>query len=187
MSQAQPFDCYRPSTRASDETNEHSDVAADDAILSHATAFARQHPAPGTLHPPRLSKPIAIPQLAPGGAGTPFARCFPTVLRATHAIEPAAFLEFLDNLNIVAAGTAPLRVLGAAGGLLGMVPWHYATLLSLGVQAAAKAGNRVYASVRGDKFLAAANADFFAPRGLRADVVTTEAMWERLQIGRAHV
>lgn len=128
----------------------------------------------------KLSHPVAIPQLLPG-AGKPFARAFPPAL-AAHGIDVSEFLAFLDSLNIVSSGTPPLRILGTVGGLIGMVPWHYAQLLSVGVQVAAKAGNRIHASMRGDRFMEQVNRSFFAPRGLKVTLVTGEALAQMLGV-----
>lgn len=181
----QPQDQHMPLSQSMGQSSHHpapgrDDPDADENLDEFLTFTHASQIQPTSTTLPRLSRPIAIPQLIPG-PGKPFSRAFPPALYPS-GITQSAFLSYLDNLNIIASGTPPLRILGMTGGLIGMVPWHYAQLLSLGVQVAAKAGNRMYASARGDRFLAAVNRDFFAPRGLKVELITGEALAQMLGV-----
>jgi len=59
-----------------------------------------------------ISGPLQLPM--------PFQRAYSPVLRL-HSVHDHDFLAFIDNLAIVQAAPAPLQLLDAAGGALGIV------------------------------------------------------------------
>lgn len=90
------------------------------------------------------------------------------------------FVEFIDNLNIVSASSPPIQVLDAAAGIVGLVPIATAQIVGGSIQAAAKIGNAVLSKTRGAMFVKKVNSDFFAPRGLKMELVTADALKMKL-------
>ncbi|KAG9000685.1 hypothetical protein FRB94_005233 [Tulasnella sp. JGI-2019a] len=115
-----------------------------------------------------------LPQMGTG-IDTPFCRAYCSELSASN-IEQADWLKFCDGLNIALAASPPLRVLDAAGMIIGFVPYHWATLAGPLIQVGAQVGAHVLSKGLTDRYLRIANDNFFAPRGLRARLCKTAAM-----------
>lgn len=110
-----------------------------------------------------------------------------------------------DGLNLAMASSPPLRVLDAAGAIIGIVsvfpfslmkppsltvrlavtrfrssPHWYFGVAGAGLQVVARAGMVTVAKTLSDRYLQRANATFFAPRGLRVRVCRTGAVHQLL-------
>ncbi|PON23754.1 hypothetical protein TGAM01_v207401 [Trichoderma gamsii] len=118
--------------------------------------------------------PVAIPQMTKG-RGMPFMRLNAPVLQEYGISEPE-FIEFIDTLNIVSAASPPLKILDLAGGIIGMVPNHWAQLTSNILQLTAKGGTAIVSKSRTDAFMKEANQRTFGPKGLKACLITTSAL-----------
>ncbi|RDW90950.1 hypothetical protein BP5796_02115 [Coleophoma crateriformis] len=161
-------DLYSTSTSSSSSASIN-----DDDILAQATEFTHNVPPPKYI-PPTLNKPVAVPQTVAGMA-QPFSRCWSPSL-AVYNITAADFVEFIDNLNVVATASPPLQVLGLVGGVISMVPHHIFILTGMGVQALAKVGAVAVSKSRTAMYMKAVNEEFFAPRGLKASIMQHEAL-----------
>ncbi|KAK4494656.1 hypothetical protein PRZ48_014012 [Zasmidium cellare] len=156
-----------------------SDDSSNDELLHEALDFARQ-PAPQHTKGDKLRLHVAIPQAMPG-LGLPFARGYSHELEE-HGVSMKDFVKFIDNLNVVSAGSPPLQIMDLAGRVVGMVPFAHSQLISLGIQSVAKIGRAAVSKTRGTMFLSKANTDFFNPRGLKVELVTTEALQYKLRV-----
>ncbi|KIW70597.1 hypothetical protein PV04_02853 [Phialophora macrospora] len=141
---------------------------------------AQQRPqlSPSGLGQPRsstkLGKPIAIPATI-AEYGSPFLRGYPPCL-ASYGIGAETFLSFLDTLNRVAIKSPPLQVLGLAGNLIGFVPSGEAQIAGSVINLTASVATGVVQHGRTEIELRRANADLFAPRGLKVVIVQTAAL-----------
>lgn len=162
--------------------NQHQDpptTPTDEDILSQALQFINHVPPPDYT-PPKLSRPIAVPQTI-AGMGQPFARVYAPAL-SYHKINSQDFIEFIDNLNVVATANPPLQIVDLVGGVIGMVPYHWTQLASAGISALAKAGQVAVSKSRTDIYMKNVNAKFFGPRGLKASITSMEALATVLQL-----
>ena len=157
----------------------HQARSSDNDLISHATEFTRRTQPPA-YNSSCLHKPVAIPQVT-FGIGAAFARCWAPAVSPFNVSE-GNFVEFIDNLNIVATASPPLQVLDLVGGALGMVPHHLFQLASLGIQVLAKFGTVAVSKSRTDMYMKAINLDYFAPRGLRVTIVTWDALIVSLRL-----
>ncbi|KAF2162453.1 hypothetical protein M409DRAFT_37413 [Zasmidium cellare ATCC 36951] len=155
------------------------DASTSDEFLERALNFTQQ-PAPQQINPQRLRQPVAIPQVIPG-LGQPYARAYSHELKE-HGVSMEDFVKFIDNLNVVSAGSPPLQIVDLAGGVVGMIPFAHAQLISFGIQTVAKVGVAAVSKTRGSMFLSKSNTAFFNPRGLKVELVTTEALRYKLRI-----
>ncbi|KAG8978853.1 hypothetical protein FRB94_013149 [Tulasnella sp. JGI-2019a] len=121
-----------------------------------------------------LRLPLCVPQIGTG-IDAPFCRAYCSELSAS-GIEQTDWLKFCDGLNIAMAASPPLRVLDAAGKVIGFVPYHWAMIAGPLIQVGAHAGARALSKGLTDRYLRLANENFFAPRGLRVRLCKTEAM-----------
>jgi hypothetical protein len=162
---------YPPShasqSRSSDGEN------SDSEILEQALDFTKAVPLSHSIIAP-LSRPLAIPQTS-HGRGKPFSRIWAPELQ-NQAIAEKEFLEFIDNLNVVATANIPLQVLNLAGSIVGMVPHHWFQLAGLAVQATAAAGTAAVTKGRTEMYMKKVNQNYFAPRRLRARIASSEEM-----------
>ncbi|PCG95919.1 Hypothetical protein PENO1_071060 [Penicillium occitanis (nom. inval.)] len=120
----------------------------------------------------RLEKPVVIPRIGVTSrlkAPLPFLRAYSPIL-ATHDIHEKDFLAFIDNLCVAQAGSPVFTAMDAAGQGVGFVPWHWAALTGAGIQVAAGVGSSAVAIIRTKRFLATANEQYFAPRGLKVSL-----------------
>ncbi|KAF4634708.1 hypothetical protein G7Y89_g3394 [Cudoniella acicularis] len=158
-----------------------SDIAdsTDQEFFSQALAFAHNvSPRPSTISP--LKKPIAIPQIAKG-LGQPFSRAWAPELQS-HGITQDQFLQFIDGLNVISTANPPLQILNLAGGALGMVPHHWTKLAATAIQLSARVGTSIISKGRTEIYLRDANSLFFAPRGLKAQIASGDAVGRVLGI-----
>ncbi|RFU33086.1 hypothetical protein B7463_g3218, partial [Scytalidium lignicola] len=127
--------------------------------------------------PPYSSKvpiAIAIPQMNKG-RGVPFQRLYVPILRE-HGISEREFVDFIDTLNVVSAASPPLKVLDLAGGLISMVPHHWAVMAGNAMKLVSMGGTALVSKNRTDSFMSESNQHLFAPRGLRMRLITTDAL-----------
>ncbi|GAM33508.1 hypothetical protein TCE0_011f00451 [Talaromyces pinophilus] len=120
----------------------------------------------------RLEKPVVIPRIGVTSrlkAPLRFLRAYSPIL-ATHDIHEKDFLAFIDNLCVAQAGSPVFTAMDAAGQGVGFVPWHWAALTGAGIQVAAGVGSSAVAIIRTKRFLATANEQYFAPRGLKVSL-----------------
>lgn len=153
--------------------------ASGNEFLNEALDFTHQS-TPPLISSRKLRLPIAVPQVVPG-LGQPFARCYGNELQEV-GVSMEEFVKFIDNLNVVSAGSPPLQIVDLAGGVVGMIPFHHAQLVSLGIQSVAKVGKAAVSKTRGSMFLSKANEDFFNPRGLKIELVTSDALKFKLKM-----
>ncbi|KAI5117563.1 hypothetical protein M0805_004476 [Coniferiporia weirii] len=129
-------------------------------------------PPSGGIQP--LAMPLCLPQ-ATSGPTSLFVRAYSRELQAS-GIEIDDWMRFVDGLNLAMTASPPLRVVDVAGMAIGFVPYHWAMIASIAIQTAAQTGIRVIAKTLSDRLLRRANADYFAPRGLRVRLCKTAAM-----------
>ncbi|KAI5121177.1 hypothetical protein M0805_005978, partial [Coniferiporia weirii] len=129
-------------------------------------------PPSGGIQP--LAMPLCLPQ-ATSGPNSLFVRAYSQELQAS-GIEIDDWMRFIDGLNLAMTASPPLRVVDVAGMAIGFVPYHWAMIASIAIQTAAQTGIRVIAKTLSDRLLRRANADYFAPRGLRVRLCKTAAM-----------
>lgn len=88
-----------------------------------------------------------------------------------------SFLSFLDQLNKIIAGSPPLQVLDATGGILQQVPILFPIRwLGAVVSGIANLGSQGVSKSRTDSFLRDANKDVFGPRGLKVELGKLDAL-----------
>ncbi|KAK3671600.1 hypothetical protein LTR78_008523 [Recurvomyces mirabilis] len=155
----------------------YSSVDENDEILQTALDFSHHAPS-AQISRQRLPGPVAIPQTA-GATGMPFIRAYAPVLQS-HGVSMKEFVEFVDNFNIVSASSPPLQVLDLASGAIGMIPMGHAQAISAGVQALVKIGDAVQMKTRAGLFVKKSNTDFFHPRGLKLELLTSAALKAKL-------
>ena len=159
-----------------------NEAEEESKLIQSAMVFARHasNALPPGYTPRSLPKPVAVPQVSPK-MGSPFVGAYTPEL-ANHGIPMQVFVEFLDNFNVILAGSPITQGVGAAGQVLGFVPHHYFMLAGMAVQTAA--GLATYAEVKTKckKFVIAANEEYFAPRGLMVQVKKTEELARVLHV-----
>lgn len=123
---------------------------------------------------PSLQQPIAIPATA-ANLGSPFLRAYPVELEA-YNLPVSDFLSFIDELNRLMVVSPPVRVLGLAGDIVGMVPLATAQIVGGAVKAASVLTSHGMSKGRSELFIKEANRKLFTPRGLKADIVKLEVV-----------
>nr|GAT51644.1 predicted protein [Mycena chlorophos] len=123
---------------------------------------------------PALPLPYCAPQIT-SGYEAPFSRGYHSALE-TVDISQEQLLSFIDGLNLAMTASPPLRVVNLAGMVIGFVPYHWAQVASIGMQAGAQVGMRVLSKTLTDRYIRAANKRLFHPRGLSVRICTTAAM-----------
>ncbi|KAI9846930.1 MAG: hypothetical protein M1838_001093 [Thelocarpon superellum] len=151
----------------------------DADVLTQALEFTRRPPPPLGSIPP-LRRPIAIPQVT-GGIGQPYIRAWAPELES-HGISEKEFVEFVDNLNVVTTSNPPLQVLDLVGGVIGFVPYHWAMIAGIAIQATAKLGKAAVSKGRTEMYMTKVNTAFFAPRRLQARIASGDAMAAALHL-----
>ncbi|KAF7918959.1 hypothetical protein BELL_0262g00010 [Botrytis elliptica] len=159
--------------------NTTSTILSDNEILSQAQEFIHHSPPPDYSHP-KLPRPIAVPQIVPG-IGKPFARMYAPAL-SDYNLNSQDFVEFIDNLNVVAGENPPIQIIDLVGDALDTISYHWAQLTESGVQIPTHLGSAAVTKSRTDTYIQNANAKLFAPRGLKASIATMEAMAAVLQL-----
>lgn len=132
----------------------------------------------------RLRRPVAVPQVDKDSyitGNTPFLRAYAPSLQA-HGISPTDFLAFCDGLTIAQAPSPPIQVVDLIGTGLGLVPDIWAQMTSLGIGIAAGAAAEVTNVARTKLFLKKANAEYFAPRGLKVSVQPDQKLQQLLSL-----
>jgi hypothetical protein len=123
---------------------------------------------------PNLQQPVAIPATSVA-LGSPFLRAYPIELEA-YGIPPPEFLSFIDELNRLMVVSPPVRVLGLAGDIVGLVPLATAQMVGGAVSAAATLTTVAMSKGRSELFIRESNQKLFAPRGLKANIVKLEVV-----------
>ncbi|KAF7946607.1 hypothetical protein EAE96_009602 [Botrytis aclada] len=159
--------------------NTTSTIHSDNDILSQGQEFTHHSPPPDYSHP-KLPRPIAVPQIVPG-IGKPFARIYAPAL-SDYNINSQEFVEFIDNLNVVARENPPVQIMDLVGDALDTISYHWAQLTESGVQIPTHLGSAAVTKSRTDSYMQNANAKLFAPRGLKASITTMEAMAAVVQL-----
>ncbi|KAF4832280.1 hypothetical protein CGCTS75_v004520 [Colletotrichum tropicale] len=121
-----------------------------------------------------LKKPVVIPRIDFGGplkVPLPFMRAYSPDLRA-HDIHEEDFVGFIDNLTVAQGPPAPLAALNAAGTIVGYVPNHWAQLAGGITNLTVGVGSAATRIIRSKVFLEKVNKEYFAPRGLKASVLS---------------
>lgn len=165
-------------------------LLAEEQLLDQATAFIHESThdpdsqvAPAPLGPfPPLTQPIFIPRVNPGPT-MPFTRAWAPVL-AAYDISQSDFLAFIDNLNLVCAPHAAIKMVELAAIGIGHVPVDWAEGLSGGLRLLAMATTAAVAHARRKRYLARANEGLFHPRGLHTRVVGTRKMGALLDLAK---
>jgi len=160
-------------------TSANYSQSSEDLVLLQALAFTKQAGRIPSNLPP-IPKSIAIPQTTPG-TGESFLRAYAPILQSKN-ISQTDFIAFIDNLNVVATANPPLQVLDLAGGLLGMIPYHWAQLAGGLVQASAKIGVAAVSKGRTEIYMREVNKLLFNPRGLKGSIASSAAMRKILRV-----
>ncbi|TGO34981.1 hypothetical protein BHYA_0174g00040 [Botrytis hyacinthi] len=153
--------------------NTTSTILSDNEILSQTQESTHRSPPPDYSHP-KLPRPIAVPQIVPG-IGKPFARMYAPAL-SDYNLTSQDFVEFIDNLNVVASENPPVQITDLVGDALDTISYHWAQLTESGVQIPTHLGSAAVTKSRTDTYMQNANVKLFAPRGLKASIATMEAM-----------
>lgn len=155
-------------------------ATSDDELLREALQFTNISPSPPRTHHTRLASPTVIPQAVPG-LGKPFVRAYSAAL-SSRGISMLAFLQFIDNFNVVSAASPPLQVLGLAGQVLGVVPSAISQIVGGALSLTAQLGTVAVSQGRATLFLNEADETFFQPRGLQAAIATSKALKAKVRI-----
>ncbi|KAI5115805.1 hypothetical protein M0805_006524 [Coniferiporia weirii] len=126
--------------------------------------------------PPPYLQPLALPLCLPqatSGTNALFVRAYSQELRSS-GIEVDDWMRFIDGLNLAITASPPLRVVDVAGMVIGFVPHHWATMAGAAMRT--QTGIHKFAKTLSDKLLLRANAEYFAPRGMRVRICKTAAM-----------
>ncbi|KAL5529953.1 hypothetical protein ACEPAF_6210 [Sanghuangporus sanghuang] len=142
----------------------------EDAVV----LFSEFRTVPERSHLVPLRLPLCLPQ-GTAGSNAAFVRAYSPELQAS-GVEMNDWMHFVDGLNIAMSASPPLRVVEFAGMVVGFVPHHWAMIASAGIQFAAGTGIHVLSKTLTDRYLRRANAEYFAPRGLRVRICKTAAM-----------
>lgn len=128
---------------------------------------------------PRLEKPVVIPQLdvPPIGESVPFQRCYSDVL-AAHDVTMQEFTAFIDGLSVAQAPNSALQGLKMVGAGIGFVPIPLIGAAGRGITALAGSGSGK-SSGRARLYLTRAMKEYFAPRGLRLNIVKDDDIGTR--------
>jgi hypothetical protein len=121
-----------------------------------------------------LQQSIAIPATA-ANLGSHFFRAYPIELGAFN-LPPSDFLSFLDELNRLMVVSPPVKVLGLAGDIVGMVLLATAQIVGGAVKAASIVASHGMGKARSEMFIKEANEKLFVPRGLKANIVKLEVV-----------
>ncbi|KAF5869323.1 uncharacterized protein Bfra_011130 [Botrytis fragariae] len=159
--------------------NTTSTILSDNEISSQAQESTHHSPPPDYSHP-KLPRPVAVPQIV-AGIGKPFARIYAPAL-SDYNINSQDFVEFIDNLNVVASENPPVQITDLVGDAIDTISYHWAQLTESGVQIPTHLGSAAVTKSRTDTYMQNANAKLFAPRGLKASIATMEAMAAVLQL-----
>jgi hypothetical protein len=174
-----------PSTTSQFDPNDNSPPASDESILSQALYFTGAlHTAPSPSRTSPLPQPIAIPQLM-DGRGQSFLRAWAPSIQAFN-ISGAEFLAFIDNLNVVSTANPPLQVLDLAGGIIGLVPYHWAVLAGHAIRVTAHVGIAAVSKSRTDMYMKEINERMSKPRGLKVSIASAEAMRSIFRVPSTH-
>jgi hypothetical protein len=138
------------------------------AYTQYPPAYYQPNPSPS------LTQPIAIPATTTT-LGSPFLRAYPIELESFN-ISPPDFLTFLDELNRLMVVSPPVRVLGLAGDMVGLVPSATAQIVGGSISAAATLTTYGMSKGRSELFIRESNKTLFAPRGLKVDIVKLEVV-----------
>ncbi|KAH6670668.1 hypothetical protein B0J14DRAFT_671107 [Halenospora varia] len=166
-------EAYPPPSQISQNLTPTTTTQEDAELLSKTLLFTKSLPPPPPTRAHPLQKPILIPQISPNGS---WLRSYALSLDE-YNLPLSSFLAFLDNLNIVAAASPPLQVLNMAGGILGMVPHHWAQLAGAGLQAGSQVGTKVVSKTRMGRFMGSVQERMFEGRGL----VVRIGKWEDVE------
>lgn len=132
----------------------------------------------------RLTKPVVIPQLdvPPVGESVPFQRCYSDAL-AAHDVSVREFVAFLDGLAMAQAPNSALKGLNAFGVMASHIPIPLIPLAGKGISALATSTSG-HSGGRARLYLARANKEYFAPRGLHLNIVRDEDISTALDMPR---
>ena len=159
-----------------DNTAEHDPQMSDSSdaeMVEHAMGFMHHaQPLSSRTSFAPLQKPVAVPQVSPA-MGAPFARAYADILQS-YDINPVAWMEFVDNFNVLLTGSPPLTALSMAGKAMSFVPFFYLGFAGTGLQLAAGLGKYAMVKTRCTHFVRRSNEQFFVPRGLKAKVLNTK-------------
>jgi hypothetical protein len=109
----------------------------------------------------------------------PFQRCWVPELAAKD-VKKEDFVAFIDHLEAVQRGPAPLQALNLAGFGLGWAPQEWAMFAGAGMQIAAGIGTTAIIITRTNKYSERVNKDYLGPRGLKVSVKKDNRLTEML-------
>jgi hypothetical protein len=160
-----------------------ANTPTDENFLSEALAFTQYFDSTPSKFS-RLRNPIAIPQIS-AGMGQSFLRAWVPILQ-NYNITIREFVAFIDNLNVISTASPPLQVVDLAGGMIGMVPHHWAAIAGAAIQGTAKLGTYAVSKGRTEAYMREVNEKMFKPRGLNVRIASTEAARALLKIPNAY-
>lgn len=117
--------------------------------------------------------------------GQSFLRVWAPVLQ-NYNITMTEFVAFIDNLNVISTASPPLQVVDLAGGIIGMVPHHWAAIAGAAIQGTAKLGTHAVSKGRTEAYMSQVNEKMFKPRNLKVSIVSTQATRALLKIPITH-
>ena len=117
------------------------------------------------------------------GRGLPFLRAWAPEVQLNHVTQ-ADFLALIDNLNVVSTANPPLQVLNLAGSMIGMVPYHWASIAGFAIQTTAQLGTAAVSRGRTEVYMKEVNERLFHSRGLQVRIASSDAMRAVLRIPR---
>ncbi|KAF2731862.1 hypothetical protein EJ04DRAFT_554411 [Polyplosphaeria fusca] len=165
-----------------DSPPEYNEQLESKLIQAATQWIPRDTPQYATPERKALSKPVVVPRVGINSILSfplPFLRAYSPALRSS-GVHEQEFIAFVDNLTVVQTQPAPLQALGFVGTGIGFVPWHWAALAGMGIEAAATTASIAITTARTKRYLETVNREYFAPKGLKVSVYKDGALAEML-------
>ena len=181
-----PPPSYEAAIATQQSTTSHAGSTTLGSTSSHAPSIppADTQPSPSDITPslplppstpyPRLTTPIALPQLTARSRLShphPFLRAYAPLLTTHYSLSQPAFLAIIDALNICVAHAAPFQALDLASLGIGLIPEPVAMGVSAGLDVISGVGNEATMWWRVKKLTERLNGEVWGPRGLEMRVI----------------
>lgn len=157
-------------TASSDEDSQAS--KNEKAAKAGAVAFMARHPLPardGNYEP--LPMPVIIPQRRPGERSRGFIRAYAPLLEQV-GIDEVTFMDFLTELNKAVMPSPWINAINVATLAVQHVPEPVTIAVAIASQIATQVSMTAHSRSKTNAFLNHLNAEYFAPLGLVAVVLT---------------
>jgi hypothetical protein len=146
-------------------------AATESEVVGLADTFLVAHARPQHYSPGHLALPVVITQRRPESRTKGFVRAYSPLLDDV-GIDQATFLDFLANLNASLAPSPWIQAINLAAFAGQHIPEPFTIMISIAVKKVADAASELHSRSKTNRFLDRVNADFFAPRGLVALIMT---------------